>query len=127
MSCLSRLLSLVLLTAWFAGTQHCELAVMGVIPRCSSDCVPRQPCPKDGCDSIENGAYRSGTDVAKVPAPVLVAPEPFVFLHAALSTLADRPVVVLRESFERPLNWVTTWRFVQRAAPPSRAPTLLCA
>ncbi len=125
---LLRLLSLVLLTIWFPVTQHCNLEAVGLLPlQCSNDCAPGQLGSNDGCDVVETGLAKVGTDVVKVPAPELLACACLIFLHVTQSLADTGSTDLLTGTFERPLNWVTTWHFVRRAAPPSRAPTLTYA
>jgi len=64
--------------------------------------------------------------VAKAPAPMLLMADPFL-LATALLPVEPKDVSFEAPVFTRSLNWVTTWRFVQRAAPPSRAPTAAIA
>lgn len=121
---LSKLLALVLVTLWFPVTQHCGLEAAGLIERqCATDCATGQVGSDDGCCAVEKTPSKIGTDSARVSAPELV---PGVcLLDIALFSLTT--VVEMRDfavtGFEFPQNWVSTWHFARRAAPPSRAPT----
>lgn len=95
------------------------------MPACPPEGVSGQPCPKDGCDSVENGSYKAAAEVLKAPAPHTVPIDLLPFLAATLASQGEEPVVDVSVLVERPLNWVPMWNFVRRAAPPSRAPTLL--
>lgn len=126
---LSCFLSLVLLTLWLPVTQHCNLEAVGLIAQeCPDGCTAGAGQSKDGCGDLETGLYKVAGDLTKAPAPDLLACD--LFLCVPLVNWVARPELIvtpLEASFERPLDWVTTWNFVRRAAPPSRAPSLLCA
>jgi hypothetical protein len=121
------LLSLLLLAMWLPATEHCALEAAGLIKEtCPEGCASTTEA-KDGCDSVENGAYKLSGDALKIPAP-------YLFVCACHFCLVQIQLDATRELvppsgalFERPHDWVSSWQFVRRAAPPSRAPTLLCA
>jgi len=123
----SRLFSLVLLTIWLPVTQHCNLEAAGMVAKShSAKSVPgRNSASIDGCDLVKNSNFAAKE--MKVPQPELLACACLICLHTVspveISDTADLPA----DAFERPLNWLTTWHFVRRAAPPSRAPTVFCA
>ena len=125
---LSRILSLLILTVWFPVTQHCNLEAAGLIAQqCSDDCATGQATSDDGCGVVEAGLYKAGTDLAKVPAPELLACDCFFRLQfSSLVEFAELSLVPV-ESVEHPLDWVTTWQFVRRAAPSPRAPSVSLA
>lgn len=128
MSRLSRLLSLVLLTVWLPVTQHCNLEAAGLITKqCADDCLPGQQVSDDGCLSVEDAAYKTGATVLKAPAPDLFACACHLCLQLIRPDVAREIAPAYGASFERPQDWVSTWHFVRRAAPPSRAPTPLSA
>ncbi len=125
---LSRLLSFLLLTAWFPVTQHCSLEAAGLLAQgCADNCVLAQTHSVDGCGAVEAGLYKASADAIKVPAPELLACDGFFFLQISSLVEFVEPALVPVGAVERPLDWVTMWRFVRRAAPPSRAPAFLCA
>ncbi len=121
----SQLIPLLLLALWFSATQHCDLAGSGLIAPCHERATAGE-CQDDGCDQVERGTYRWSVEISRAPAPVLLVADPFLGPTFLLSA-PEPAVAVVTPSFTRPLNWVTTWHFVQRAAPPSRAPTLFLA
>jgi hypothetical protein len=47
----------------------------------------------------------------------------FQFCFADVSSQAAEPMLA-PAMMERPRDWVPAWQFVQRAAPPARAPSL---
>jgi hypothetical protein len=121
-------LSLLLLAAWLPAAEHCALEAMGVFGKtCSDNCVPGQPCSKDGCGTVETGAYKASVDTLKAPLPDLLACVCYLCSHLVLSDAARVSVILPGESFDRPRDWASTWQFVRRAAPLSRAPTRLRA
>lgn len=125
---LFQVVSLLLIAVWLPATQHCALEAVGLVAKtCSDNCVTGESSPSDGCGTVEDGAYKSSLGLVKVPVPAVLAH--VGYLCAFLAQPEPRGVTIIspRESFDRPRDWVSTWQFVRRAAPPSRAPTLLCA
>lgn len=123
---ISRLLALALLAIWLPATQHCGLEAVGAIDfQCASDCTASAAASGDGCRIVEQGRCRVGEDEVKARAPTPAAVLSTFAL--ALSSLAPEG----RDSFfptgaqARPQDWILNWQFTRRAAPPSRAPTLL--
>lgn len=120
----------LLLALWLPVTQHCGLEAAGLIPsepahEASSHCCDQSdPCTHDGCSIVESGLVKSNADSFKVLAPDLASCARFLCLQFALWKPREEPVLAASTS-ERPLDWVTTWQFVRRAAPLSRAPSLL--
>ena len=121
------LLSLLLLATWLPATEHCALEAAGFLAETCPDGCAATPGEKDSCDTVENGAYKLSGDTLKVPAPDLFTCAcNFCWIQIQLD--AKRELVPPSGAlFERPHDWVSSWQFVRRAAPPSRAPTLLCA
>jgi hypothetical protein len=122
------------LALWLGATQHCNLEAAGILashtdaPSGSGCCTGSDlGCAADGCESVENGAYRMGSDSVAVDAPA------FVCCHCLICFSPDfSPPEIVNISgagtdLERPLDWVPTWQFVQRAALSPRAPSLMVA
>ena len=86
-------------------------------------------CDAEACNLIESGNYQSTTASVAVPAPVLTACACLLCLRAVDEILPEvaRVRVAARASFERPRDCSPTWQFVQRAAQPARAPSLMAA
>ena len=121
------LLSLLLLATWLPATEHCALEAAGLLAETCPDGCATTSGEKDGCDTVENGAYKLSGNTLKIPAPDLfVGACHFCFQQIQLDAMGEL-VPPSGALFERPTDWVSTWQFVRRAAPPSRAPTLLCA
>lgn len=106
-------------------TQHCRLEAVGVVPQ-QCEQAGEQVCDSDGCSVLEDGAYKLGTATLTVAEPRL---QPPLFVVALPVNLLAGTVAVDRtkDEISRPLNWVPSWQFVRRAAPPSRAPALSLA
>ena len=121
------LLSLLLLATWLPATEHCALEAAGFFAETCPDGCAGTPGEKDGCDTVENGAYKLSGDTLKVPAPDLFVCVCHLCLHQIQSDATFELVPAFGALHERPRDWVPSWQFVRRAAPPSRAPTLLCA
>lgn len=121
------LLSLLLLATWLPATEHCALEAAGFFAETCPDGCASTPGEKDGCDTVENGAYKLSGDTLKVPAPDLFVCVCQLCLHQIQLDATRELVPPSGALFERPHDWVSSWQFVRRAAPPSRAPTLLCA
>jgi hypothetical protein len=120
-------LSLLLLATWLPASEHCALEAAGIFAETCSDGCASACAEKDGCDLVENGQYKPSGEILKVPAPDLfVCGCHSCLLRIQLNAARER-VLPSGALVERPRDWVPTWQFVRRAAPPSRAPTPLCA
>jgi hypothetical protein len=115
---------------WLFATLHCELEAAEIFEsHAVADQVccdgGEEHCSHDGCQLVEGGHY-SVNPAAKVSSPQLA-------LCYCLICLSIGAVEVEAEDgyspdyFERPLDWVPTWQFVQRAALSPRAPSLMMA
>lgn len=109
---------------WLPATEHCALEAAGLLTETCPDGCAATPGEKDGCDTVENGAYKLSGDTLKIPAPDLFVCVCYLYLHQiqldAMRELVPPPGAL----YERPHDWVSSWQFVRRAAPPSRAPSL---
>ncbi len=125
---LFQMVCLLLIAVWLPATHHCALEAVGLFSQtCADNCANGENGPTDGCGTVEDGAYKPSIDLVKVPAPALLAT--VGHLCAFLAHVEPPCVTIISpgESFDRPRDWVSTWQFVRRAAPPSRAPTLSLA
>ena len=118
-----------LLAFWLMATQHCALEAAGILSahadQTSPGCVSTGGCANDGCATVEEGAYRPDTD-----APAIASPQLFDCVYLICWSMAVPPPetsggISLRAYAERPLDWVSTWQFVQRAALSPRAPSFV--
>jgi hypothetical protein len=121
------LLSLLLLASWLPATAHCALEAAGLLAETCPDGCTTTSGEKDGCATVENGAYKLSRNTLNMPAPDLFVCV-FHFYFQQIRLDAMRELAPLADAlFERPTGGVSTWHFARRAAPPSRAPTVLCA
>ena len=124
---LMKLAALFMVALWLPATQHCALEAAGVLATtCADHCATGESTGKDACGSIENGSYKPAGDTLKVLASDLFACACFLCLHHE-AWPSDNSLSRAGDASGRANVWLSTWQFVRRAAPPSRAPTLLCA
>lgn len=123
-----QLFSLLLVTLWLPATLHCQLEAAGLGESHHDDCCPEQSAPTgtdclgDACANIETSLIKESAPDLNLAAPVGhhlfcgIAP---AILRAALVAPALSPT-----GHAPPLELKVTWQFVERAAPPARAPSL---
>ncbi|PTY04213.1 hypothetical protein DB347_20160 [Opitutaceae bacterium EW11] len=121
---LLRLFSLLLLVLWISGTQHCDLVGAGILPSCDTG-LPERPCGIGTCAEEQHGAYRPSERADAIGAPAVRTLDPFLLSFITLVHVERDDEHLRRAPLARPLDWVSTWHFVRRTAPPSRAPTVL--
>lgn len=122
------------LALWLGATQHCNLEAAGILASntdaasgngcCAGSDVG---CATDGCESVENTAYRTASDSIAVDAPAFVCCQCLVCFSLDFSPTEVVTISASCTDLERPLDWVPTWQFVQRAALSPRAPSLIVA
>lgn len=118
---------LAVLALWLPATQHCTLEAAGLITAdaghtdSDSCCDSTERCAQDGCDLVETGLVKTASASIKVPAPALSVCLCFLCVQLALPASLDTPAVQVSAS-GHPRDWLPTWQFVRRAAPPARAP-----
>lgn len=121
------LLALFLAALWLPATQHCGLEAAEVLAGdCAGEtgetgCATAERCAADSCASVEEAGYRAETRTLEIGAPVAV---PCVCLTCLLRAAPAEPALVLTppDPGQRPRDWVPSWVFVRRAAPPAHAP-----
>ncbi|MBI5424060.1 MAG: hypothetical protein HZA32_08220 [Opitutae bacterium] len=124
-------LACLALVLWLWGTQHCTLEAAGILDGvgltapCQSD--ESGHCAGDGCDTLENGAYRTAEASICVPAPEAVGPDCCLCLALLAPRAEDTVCFATAEPVVSDLSWVPVWHFARRMAPPSRAPSLRLA
>lgn len=130
-STLRHIIAIVLLALWLPTTQHCGLEAAGLIAAESPHgadvgcCQTGSgPCTHDGCNVVESGLIKSSNEAIKVPTPSLAACTCFLCLQLLPPVVAVEPILAVTSS-ESPEHWVPVWQFVRRAAPLSRAPSLV--
>lgn len=113
---------------WLPAVSHCALDAATDWLR--TDCA--QPCSHqashdhaetDACSLAESGNFTPAPSQAPAPAPLLT-----VLAHFARFELPPPdPAGLLAlppSSHEHPRDWIPSWTFTHRAAPPARAPCL---
>lgn len=125
---LSAIFVYLTLALWLPATQHCALELVGIFANtCSDHDATGQSSDKDGCGTVENGAYKPAGDMLKVPAPSILLCLSFLCLHLPLPEAQDEQLILPAESFQQSERRVATWHFVRRAAPLPGAPSLILA
>lgn len=130
-STLRRFIAVVLLALWLPTTQHCGLEAAGLITAetphgTEAGCCQTgsDRCAHDGCNVVEGNLAKSSNEAIKVPMPSLAACTCFLCLQVLPPVVAVEPIFAVTAS-ESPEHWVPVWQFVRRAAPLSRAPSLV--
>ncbi len=117
-------LALLLATLWLPMTGHCSLESAGILSSKAANpctCHGQTGCT-DGCSTVEDGNYRSSAEVVKVPRPAVIVSD-FLFCFQFVLPFAEEVGTFSGGTFDRSSDWVSTWHFVRRAAPPARAPS----
>jgi hypothetical protein len=126
MSRVVRFAAWLLLAVWLPATLHCrmEMAGLGEAPHDScctgvtadsgSDCVG------DSCANIENSLIKDSAPELHLAAPITLCP----LCCAALVRAVRIEPVLSPERHAPPLALKVAWQFIERAAPPARAPSL---
>lgn len=125
MNWLKSLVALAVLAVWLPASNHCRLEVLPLLEFLA--CCPHEEsaphedadCETDGCETVENGFYKT-EDAPHAPA----APEQTHLADAlpAVVAPAEFPATVLAGPAPPELSRV--WQFSFRAAAPPRAPSL---
>lgn len=115
------MLAVMLLGLWLPATLHCSLEAAGLIAtQCADDCGDASH-DDDGCGVVERGLYKSSTPLVKISAPEILRLA-FLFQPSpAAESVA--PARFSAEFVSEPQTLRRTWQFIQRAAPPCRAPS----
>ena len=115
----------LLAVLWLPLTQHCRMEAAGVIAT-ACESAHSHACANCGCGAVEDGGYKLDTASVKLPPPSILACLCYLCppLEISLDISYREPAP---ESVDRPLDWVPSWQFVRRAAPPSRAPSIRVA
>lgn len=119
------------LALWLAASQHCGLEAIGLIPHevphaTASHCCDASgdPCTHDGCNVVEGAMVKPAPTSLKAPSVNLVACAYIICLQLVTPDVSAQPTLAVSE-IDHAQNWVPIWQFVRRAAPLSRAPSLL--
>lgn len=122
------LVALVLLGLWLPTTEFCKLDAAGFLPSgLSCPFANDGDCSNEICAALDHGTIKADHAVLKIPQPALIA-SPFLALEPAICS--DHRVelaAVPAERFRLMDDPVSSWHFVRRMAPLSRAPSILGA
>lgn len=134
-SCRKFLTALFALALWLGASQHCSLEAAGVLAS-HSDAAPTSGCcsgseggcASDGCDTVENGAFRNSYESVTLQLPTFSCCDCLICSSPVVPrVVTDPPMTCWHTAFERPLDWVPTWHFERRAALSPRAPSVVVA
>jgi hypothetical protein len=123
--------ALFALAVWLVATQHCNLEAAGILtphasegPEAGCCSGSNKDCSTDNCDVLEGGTYRNANESDLLSAPSFVCCHCFICLSVVFPPAEATIQVTSRTDFERPLDWVPTWQFLQRAALLPGAPSV---
>jgi hypothetical protein len=113
---------------WLLATQHCGLESAGLLAQGCEQSDGDHHCGAtehvaDGCKVVEGAGYKTSNAAVQVPAPQLVASLCLRRVDVLEPAVEQSRETALARHTERPRDWVPQWRFVRRAAAPSRAPS----
>ena len=127
----NKLVAACLLAFWLVATQHCGLESAGLFAahesatEASGCCASSDGCANDGCETVEEGAYRSDHATLAVVSPQLSRCLWSLNWSNQVPVRELRADISFRRHYERPLDWLPTWQFVQRTALAPRAPSFV--
>jgi len=117
------ILGLLLAVIWLPTTAHCAWEAAGLLAdTCPSSCSNNQ-VSEDACDTVENGGYKLSGLMSQARAPDLFVCLSHFCDQDSQSIAARENALPDRAVFDQPHDWIVTWSFVRRTAPPARAPT----
>lgn len=124
MSRVVRLALWLLVALWLPATMHCQLEAAGMgeshQDSCCADETADSECLGDACANIENSLIKDSTQELHLAAPITVCP----LCCAALVRTARVEPILSPKRHAPPLELKVAWQFIERAAPPARAPSL---
>lgn len=121
-----RLALWLLVALWLPATMHCQLEAAGLGEAQHDSCCTGETadggtdCLGDACANIENSLIKDSAPELHLAAPVTVCP---LCCAALRSTVRAEPVLSPKRHAP-PLTLQAAWQFIERAAPPARAPSL---
>ncbi len=125
------IIAIVLAALWLPSTQHCGLEAAGLIAAQVADadkgaCCDSAggSCTHDACEVVEGVLFKSGTTSLKIAPTLLFADLSTPVLLLPPTRLAVEPGFECSEPGDS-RQWTPVWAFVRRAAPLSRAPSLI--
>ena len=121
-----RFLLVLLVALWLPATSHCALESAAIIASHCCDSDTHEAPAHDASDDLCCGWERTLTASSATGAALLKAPAPacpFLLCYAA-ALFPPPPPASPAAAAAHPADWLVTWQFVYRAAPPARAPSL---
>lgn len=124
---LIKIASFLLLAIWLPATLHCNLEAAGLAETHCTSSAADDDCKTDICATIESALIKESAPVFNLAAPV--ACDHLLCLATFLTVACERDAspVLSSVSHAPPLEITAGWHFITRAAPLSRAPSLLLA
>ena len=125
---LIKITSFLLLAIWLPATLHCDLEAAGLAdPHHADCCAEANDCKTDLCATIESSLIRESAPTFNLAAPADC--DGFLYLATFLAYTCERLAEPsLSPACQAPpLELAAGWQFFTRAAPLSRAPSLLPA
>lgn len=125
-----KLAALLLATLWLPATLHCQLESLGLDLLFSCPAADDQAAHPDGadcaaesCQTLESGRFTTArSELAfDLLAPLACVCHLCFYLPAPLAPVEE--IIPIRQLETQPL--LRTWQFARRAAPLSRAPSLI--
>ncbi len=124
MSRVVRLALWLLVAVWLPATMHCQLEAAGLGGSHHDSCCAEESatadCRGDACANIEASLIKESTPTFNLAAPVCDS----LFHCAALAVASDAEPALSPIRQAPPLELKVAWQFIERAAPPARAPSL---
>lgn len=126
MSRAARLAAWLLLAVWLPATLHCQLEAAGWGDSHQDSCCPEKTadtgpdCLGDACANIEASLHRDSAPELYLAAPAT----PCHLCCVALVRAARTGSILSPKRHAPPLELKVAWQFIERAAPPARAPSL---
>src|SRR4026208_607345 len=110
----------ITLGLWFSAANHCRLeSIPGLeFLRCASEADSSSNCESDGCETVENGYYKTESSRTIVPAPAIVVA--LLSLEQPVAPISARQI----EFASAPPELPRIWQFSLRTARLPRAPSV---
>jgi hypothetical protein len=116
----------LLVALWLPATMHCQLEAAGMGEAQHDSCCTGETadsgtdCLGDACGNIENSLIKDSAPELYLASPITVCP----LCSAALVRAACAEPVLSPKRHAPPSELTVAWQFIERAAPPARAPSL---
>ena len=123
MKWLKTVMVVMTLGLWFLAANHCRLESLPGLEflECASDTDSTKNCDGDGCETVENGFYKTESSQPAVPLPSLQSA--YWAVRLLEETFESAPGSRI-ESDSAPPELPKIWQFSLRTALPPRAPSI---